>query len=335
MAVKGIGMNIKTWAAVFSGLAAATLSGPSLAADVNLSFPSTHVQMIVPGAAGSSIDVLGRIVGRKLAAIWNQPVVVENVVGASGNIGHAKGVRARPDGHTILMGLTGPMSIAPSLEKRPSFDPVRDLEPVILLARLPNILVVNNAVPASNLQEFIEYAKQNPRKVRYGHPGLGTSPHLTAEEFNAAAGTDILGISYSSSSQMTTDLVGGHIELMFHNAPTVLPLIRQGTLRGLGISSARRNAAAPNLPSLAEAGLSGFEVIAWCGFYVPAKTPKPVIQKLNRDIAAVLKDAEVRQWMNDQAGEAGGGSPEDLAQFQMVQTAKWRAIIESRGLKRP
>ena len=132
---------------------------------------------------------------------------------------------------------------------------------------------------------------------------------------------------------MTTDLVGGHIELMFHNAPTVLPLIRQGTLRGLGISSARRNAAAPNLPSLAEAGLSGFEVIAWCGFYVPAKTPKPVIQKLNRDIAAVLKDAEVRQWMNDQAGEAGGGSPEDLRDLVAKEIDVWGKVIREAGIR--
>ncbi len=296
-------------------------------------FPASQVNMIVPAAAGSGVDVLGRLIGRKLSAMWNQPVVTENVPGASGNIGHARGAKAKPDGLTILMGFAGPMSIIPNIDANQGFDPVKDLKPVILLAKLPNIMVVNPAVPAQNLREFIAYSLQNPGKVRYGYPGAGTTPHLSAEQFNLAAGTQIAGVPYSSSAQMTTDLIGGHIQMMFHNAPAILPFVRNGTVRALGITSAQRNAAAPDLPSLAEAGLLGFEVIAYAGFYVPANTPAPVVAKLNRDIAATLTDPQVKQWMNEQAGEAGGGSPEDLAAFQLLQTAKWKEVIGSRNIK--
>lgn len=289
--------------------------------------------MIVPASPGSGPDVLGRLLGVKLSESWGQPVIVENVVGAGGNIGHERGAKAAPDGHTILMGLIGPMSVSSSLIEKMPFDPVKDLAPVTLLITLPNILVVHPSIPAANLRELIAYAKQNPGKLRYGFPGIGTSNHLSAEQFNMLAGINIGGVPFKASSQMTTDLIGGHIEMMFHNAPVVLPHIRTGALRGLAITGAQRNAAAPDIPTLSEAGVPGYEVTSWYAMYVPHGTPQPVISRLNADIARVLALPEIKKWIESQAGVAGGGTPEALSAFQAAETVKWRNLVKAAGIK--
>ena len=296
-------------------------------------FPDKPVRMIIPAPAGSGPDALSRILGNKLGELWGQPVVIENIVGAGGNIGHERGAKAAPDGYTLLMGLIGPMSVSSHLIDRMPFDPVKDLAPVTLLITLPNILAVHPGVPANSLRELIAYAKQNPGKLRYGFPGIGTSNHLSAEQFNMLAGVKTLGVPYKASAQMTTDLLGGHIEMMFHNAPVVLPHVRSGALRGLAITSAQRNAAAPDIPTLGEAGVPGYEVTSWYAMYVPAGTPQVLIARLNADLARVLALPDVKSWVEAQAGVAGGGSPEALAAFQAAETVKWGNLVKAADIK--
>lgn len=296
-------------------------------------YPEKLVRMIVSTPPGSGPDVMGRLLGNKLGEIWGQTVIVENIVGAGGNIGHARGAKAAPDGYTILMGLFGPMSVNSNLVDKMPFDPVKDLAPVTLLITLPNILAVHPSVPATNLRELIAYAKHNPGKLRYGFPGFGTSIHLSAELFNMMAGVKTTGVGYTSSAQMTTDLIGGHIEMSFHNAPVVLPHVRSGALRGIAITSAQRNAAAPDIPTLSEAGLPGYEMIPWYAMYVPVGTPQAVIARLNTDIARVLSLPDIKAWIAAQAGEAGGDTPEALAAFQAAKTVKWKNLIKAADIK--
>ena len=296
-------------------------------------YPDKPVRMIVPAPPGSGPDALSRILGAKLGELWGQPVIIENVVGAGGNIGHERGAKAPADGYTMLMGLIGPMSVSSHLIEKMPFDPVKDLAPVTLLITLPNILAVHPSVPAANLRELIAYAKQNPGKLRYGYPGVGTSNHLSAEQFNMLAGVKTSGVPYKASAQMTTDLLGGHIEMMFHNAPVVLPHVRSGALRGIAITGGQRNAAAPDIPTLNEAGVPGYEVTAWYAMYVPAATPQAVIARLNADIAKVLALPDVRTWFDSQAGVPGGGTPEALATFQAAESVKWRNLVKAADIK--
>jgi tripartite-type tricarboxylate transporter receptor subunit TctC len=296
-------------------------------------YPDKPVRMIVPAPPGSGPDAIGRILAAKLTEAWGQSVVVDNVVGAGGSLGHDRGAKAPADGYTMLMGLIGPMSVAVSLGEKIPFDPVKDLAPVTLLIRLANILAVHPSVPVKDLPELIAYAKANPGKLRYGYPGPGTSNHLSAEQFNMMAGVKTSGVPYKASSQMTTDLLGGHIEMMFHNAPVVLPHVRSGALRGIAITGPQRNAAAPDIPTLNEAGVPGYEVTAWYAMYVPAGTPAAIIARLNTDIARALALPDVKTWIEAQAGVGGGGSPEALAAFQAAETVKWRNLIKAADIK--
>lgn len=313
------------------GLAAAGLSAQP--ASQTSGFPQSTVRMIVPAAPGSGPDALGRMLSEGLHQIWGQAVIVDNVVGASGTIGHDRGAKAAPDGYTLLMGLIGPMSVSSHLMDKLPYDPVKDLAPVTLLITLPNVLAVHPSIPVKNLAELIDYAKQNPGKLRYGFPGVGTSNHLSAEQFNMLAGIKTTGVPYRGSAQMTTDLIGGHIDMMFHNAPVVLPHIKTGALKAIAITSAKRNPAAPDIPTLGESGVPGYEVTSWYAMYVPAGTPKPIIERLNADIGKVLKSDKVRNWMEQQAGVPGGGTPEQLAEFQASESAKWRKLVQAANLK--
>ena len=313
------------------GLAAALMAGGTVHAQAN--FPDKPVRMIVPAPTGSGPDALGRLLGKRLGEMWGQNVVVENVVGAGGQIGHERGARSAPDGYTMTMGLIGPMSVTVNFGEKMSYDPVKDFAPVTMLITLANVLAVHPSVPARDLRELIAYAKANPEKLRYGHPGAGTSNHLSAEQFNLLAGIKTSPVSYRASSQMTTDLLGGHIDMMFHNAPVVLPHVKTGALRGLAITSAQRHPSAPDLPTLAEAGVPGYEVTSWYAMYVPIGTPAPIISKLNGDIAKALATPEIKGWIENQAGSPGGGSPEQLAAFQAAETSKWAKLVKAANIK--
>jgi tripartite-type tricarboxylate transporter receptor subunit TctC len=296
-------------------------------------FPEKSVRMIVPAPPGSSPDALARLLARKLGDAWGQPVVVENLLGAGGIIGHDRGAKAPADGYTMLMGLNGPMSVSSSLNDKMPFDPMKDLAPVTLLMTGPNLLVVNPRVPAGTLEELIAFVKKNPGKLRYGYPGSGTSLHLAAELLNQMAGIRLDGVPYKSSAQMTVDVIAGHIDLIFHNVPVVLPHVRTGALRAIAITSPQRSPVAPEIPTVAESGLAGYEITSWQAMYVPAATPRAIVDRLNADLVRALGDPELRQWMAANAVLPGGGSPAELAAFQAAETAKWKSLISAANIK--
>jgi tripartite-type tricarboxylate transporter receptor subunit TctC len=296
-------------------------------------YPAKPVKIIVPAPPGSAPDFLVRLVGQRLSEAWGQPVVVENIVGASGNIGTERVAKAAPDGYTLLFNTIGPIAVNVSLMDKLPYDPVKDLAPISLVAKMPNILTVNPGVPVKSLKELIALARAQPGKLRYGTAGPGTTQHLSGELLNTMAGINLVSIPYKSSAQMTTDAIGGQIEVLFHNAPVLLPHLKSGGLRGIAITSTKRSAAAPELPTMEEAGVPGFEVTAWFGLMAPAGTPQALIAKIHADTARIVATADTQERFLAQAVEPVGGTPEEYAAFIQAEIAKWSRVIKQVNMK--
>jgi tripartite-type tricarboxylate transporter receptor subunit TctC len=296
-------------------------------------YPARTVRLIIPAPAGSAPDFLSRVLSQKLSEAWGQPVIVDNVPGAGGNIGAERVAKSPPDGHTLLFNTIGPIAINISLYDKLPFDPVKDFVPITLVAKVPNILCVYPGVPVKSVAELIAYAKQNPGKLRYGSPGSGTSNHLSAELFNTMTGLKLFHVPYKSSAQMTTDTIGGQVEVIFHNAPVVLPHVKSGALRGLAITSASRNPYAPELPTMSEAGVPGFEVTAWFGVLAPTGTPQPVLAKLHTDVVRMINMPDVKERFLSQAAEPIGSTPAEFAAFINAEIGKWSRVIKESGAK--
>jgi tripartite-type tricarboxylate transporter receptor subunit TctC len=310
-------------------LAACLAAGSALAQ----SYPSKAVRLIIPAPPGSAPDILSRLIGQKLSESWGQPVVIDNILGAGGNIGTERVAKAAPDGYTLLFNTIGPIAVNISMYDKLPFDPVKDFAPITLVAKVPNILVVHPAVPVRSVEELIAYARKNPGKLRYGSPGSGTSNHLSAELLNTMTGISMLHIPYKSSAQMTTDVMGGQVEVVFHNAPVLLPHVKSGALRGLAVTSLQRLASVPELPTMAESGVPGYEVTAWFGFLAPAGTPQAVISKVHADVAKAIAMPDVRERMTAQAAEPIGSTPQEYASFIAAEIAKWSKIVKASGAK--
>lgn len=296
-------------------------------------WPAKPVRLIVPAPPGSAPDFLSRLIGPKLNEMWGQAIVVDNVVGAGGNIGTDRVAKAAADGYTLLFNTIGPIAVNVSMYKDLPYDPQKDLAPITLVAKVPNILVVHPSVPVKNVRELIAYGRQNPGKLRYASPGSGTSPHLAAELLNTTTGLKMLHVPYKSSAQMTTDLLGGQVEVMFHNAPVVLPHVKSGAARALGITSANRQPSAPDLPTIAEAGVPEFEVTAWFGLMAPRATPQPIISRIHADVVKVLAMPDVRERMLPQAAEPIGNSPQEYGAFIAAEITKWAKVVKESGAK--
>jgi tripartite-type tricarboxylate transporter receptor subunit TctC len=296
-------------------------------------YPSRQVKIIVPGAAGSVPDFVARTIGQRLSDQWKQPVLVENIVGAGGNIGTDRVAKAPADGYTLLLNTIAPIAVNQSLFGKLPYDPVKDLAPITLVVNTANILSVHPSFPAKNLQEIIALAKAQPGKLSYPSGGNGTTQHLSGELLNTMAGVKLVHIPYKSTAQMTTDALGGQIQIIFHNAPVVLPYVRSGALRGIAVTSARRQPYAPELPTMGEAGLPGFEVRAFFGFMAPAGTPPAIVAKLHREIVAIMAVPEVHERFLAQAAEPVGNRPEEYAAFIQAEIAKWAKVVKEAGLK--
>jgi tripartite-type tricarboxylate transporter receptor subunit TctC len=277
--------------------------------------------------------LLSCLVGQKLAQDWGQALVIDNIVGASGNIGTERVAKAAPDGYSLLFNTIGPIAVNVSLFDKLPYDPLKDLAPISLVAKMPNILTVNPGLPVKNLGDLIALAKKEPEKLRYGTAGPGTTQHLSGELLNTLAGIKLVGVPYKSSAQMTTDALGGQIEVLFHNAPVLLPHVKAGTLRGIAITSATRSAAVPDLPTMGEAGVPGFEITAWFGFMAPGGTPKPLIEKIYADVARIVASPEIQERILSQASEPVGNRPEEYAAFIQAEIVKWRAVIKQANMK--
>jgi tripartite-type tricarboxylate transporter receptor subunit TctC len=311
---------------IVAGLA---LAGPAKAQD----YPSKPIRLVVPFAAGGATDVLARLVGERLTASLGQQVVVDNRPGAGGNIGSDLVARAEPDGYTILMGAVGTHAINPSLYPKMPYDPVKDFAPVTLVASVPNVLVVNPEVPANSVQELIDLAKANPGELNFASSGNGTSIHLSGELFKAMTGTDIVHVPYKGSGPAVTDLLGGQVQMMFDNMPSSLPHVKAGKLRALGVTSAKRSPALPEVPTIAEAGVPSYDATSWFGILAPAGTSEPVVTRLQGAIVQALGEPEMRQRMADLGAEPVGDTPAEFGQFIAAEIAKWAKVVNDAGVK--
>jgi len=325
---------IKSLRAFFTAfLALAAIGGAAIANAQTPAYPSRPIRLVVPFPAGGTTDILARSVAQKLTEAWGQPVVVDNRPGAAGNIGAELVAKAPPDGYTLLMGTVGTHAINASLYAKMPYDHVKDFVPVILVAGVPNVLVVNPAVPAHSVSELIAYGKANPGKLNFASSGSGTSIHLSGELFKVSTGVQMTHIPYKGSAPALQDLIGGQVQLMFDNLPSALPQIKGGKLRALAVTSTTRAAVLPDVPTVAESGLPGFEASSWFGILAPAGTPPAIVTKINGEVAKWVASAEAKEKLLSQGANAAGGTPEDFARHIQAETAKWAKVVKESGAK--
>lgn len=315
-------------------LAAVTIvalaSMPSAAQD----FPTRPVRFIVPYAAGGSGDLLARLLGNKLAAIWGQQVVVDNRAGGGGLIGTEFAARSDPDGYTLYLATDGPLTVAASLYKRVPYDWKRDFAPVSMLAMGYQVLIVRASLPARNLQELIALAREKPGELNYASIGIGSAPHLGAELFKSVAKVDVTHVPYrGSSAQAISALLAGDVAMFLVGTSTAVSHIQSGALRGLAVTAGKRVDGLPDVPTFAEAGLPGVDVSLWFAVLAPNGTPAPIVKKLNADIAQVVADPDFRQALAARGFDAVASSPEELAQFLAKDYVKFRDLIQKLGLQ--
>jgi tripartite-type tricarboxylate transporter receptor subunit TctC len=308
----------------------AVASMPSAAQD----FPTRPVRFIVPYAAGGSGDLLARLLGNKLAAIWGQQVVVDNRAGGGGLIGTEFAARSDPDGYTLYLATDGPLTVAASLYKRVPYDWKRDFAPVSMLAMGYQVLIVRASLPARNLQELIALAREKPGELNYASIGIGSAPHLGAELFKSVAKVDVTHVPYrGSSAHAISALLAGDVAMFLVGTSTAVSHIQSGALRGLAVTAGKRVDGLPDVPTFAEAGLPGVDVSLWFAVLAPSGTPAPIVKKLNADIAQVVADPDFRQALAVRGFDAVSSSPEELAQFLAKDYVKFRDLIQKLGLQ--
>ena len=290
-------------------------------------FPSKPVSLIVPFAAGGTTDVLARALADKLSQALGQPVIVESKPGAGATIGADYVAKARPDGHTLLMGAVH-HTIAPAVYKKLAYDFSKDLAPVTTVALVPNVLVVNATTPVKNVAELVAMVKPAPGKHAFGSNGNGTAQHLIGTQFQNLTGTDVIHIPYKGSGPLSTDLLGGQILMSFDTITPVLPHIKAGKLRPLAVTTAKRSAALPDVPTLEEAGLKGFNIGTWFGVLAPAATPKDILARLNTEMVKVIQSPEFRKRMDEIGAEPIGDSAEQMAQQIRSETEKFAKLVK-------
>ena len=288
-------------------------------------WPAKAVRIIVPSPPGGSTDQLARLMAQKLADAWKQPVLVENKPGAGLTLGADYVAKSPPAGNTILMGAVH-HSIAQTVYKKLPYDFTRDLAPVTTLAIVPNVLVVSSTLGVKNVAELIAQARAQPGKLSYGSTGAGTAHHLIGEQFNDMAGTEIMHVPYKGSSPALVDLMGGQITMMFDTLASCLPFIQGGKLRPLAVATGTRSATLPNVPTLAESGMPGFDIATWFGFMVPAGTPRAVIERIHADSVKILAQADTRRQLEAIGAEPVGDSPEQMAERIRTEIPKFRAL---------
>jgi tripartite-type tricarboxylate transporter receptor subunit TctC len=304
-----------------------TLSNLALAE----TYPSRTVRIIVATSAGGTTDIVARLLGQWLADKLGQSFIVENRTGCGNNIGTEAAARSPADGYTLFMGTVGTHAINQSLYKKMPFDPIKDFAPLSRVAMVPNLLVANPSQPFKNVKEMIAYAKAHPGKINFGSSGNGSSIHLSGELFKQMAGVDMQHVPYRGSAPAVSDLLGGQISVMFDNMPSAIPHVKGGKLRALAVTTAKRSPALPDVPTIAEAGVPGYEATSWFGLLAPAGTPAPVVAKLNASILKALADPEVKKKLAEQGAEPFGEKPEQFAAFIQSETLKWGKVVKESG----
>jgi len=305
----------------------------SSAAFAQTNYPETTIRILVGFPPGTAPDVVARAMSDKLGASLGKPVVIENITGANGNIACDRAAKSPPDGYTLVMCGNGSLIFGPSLYSKLPYDPVKYFVPITQVFVAANILVVHPDVPAKSLPELVALAKAKPGELTYGHTGIGSSQHLAAELFKSMAHLDIQPIGYRGSTAVLPDLLAGRITLGFTNIVNVAPLVKEGKLRGFAVTSRKRSALMPELPTMAESGYPGYEAVPWFGLMAPAGTPQPIIDRLYRESIKVLAMPDVRRSLENQGLDVIGGTPAELAEVIKTELPYWAKIIKDAGIK--
>ena len=321
-------VSLKIASAILLGL---TVCASALAQTAD-NYPNRSVTMVVAFPAAGTTDILARLIGQKLTEKFKQTVVVENRPGAGGNIGTAFVAKAPPDGYTIMMGTIGTQSINPSLYKKMPYDAAKDFVPITRAAMVPNLLVVNKDAPFNTLPEMMAYGKANPGKLTYGSSGNGTTLHLSGDLFNLMSGSKITHIPYKGSTPAVADLMGGQISMIFDNMPSVIQQVKSGRLKALAVTSAQRNAQLPDIPTIQELGVAGYEVWSWFGLLAPVATPKPIVDKLNATIVDILKQPDVQAKIIELGAVPVPETSAEFGAFIEAETLKWAKVIKEANI---
>ncbi len=296
-------------------------------------YPSKPITILVPFPAGGTTDILGRLVGRHLASRLGGTVVVENKPGAGGSVGSAMVAKAAGDGYTLLLGTIGTHSINQYLYKKLAYDPFKDFAPISLIAMVPNVLVVNSSSQIKTVKDLIAAAKADPGKLTYASAGNGTSIHLCGAMFEQMAQVSMSHVPYRGSAPAITDLIGGQTTCMFDNLPSAMPHIKSGALRAVAVTTAKRSAALPEVPTIAESGVAGYDASSWFGMWAPASVPASLVGRLNEEIRQILVQAEVRQTLKEQGAEAAPNSPAQFAAYIQAEANKWSKVVQTANVQ--
>ena len=296
-------------------------------------WPAKPIKWVVPFAPGGTTDILARTIGDKLAIALGQPVIIENKPGAGGGVGADYTAKAPADGYTIMGGTISTHAINASLYKSLPYDPVKDFAPITLIARVPNMLVVNPDVPAKNVAELIALMKASPAKYTFASSGNGMSQHLSGELFKTMAGVEMQHIPYKGSPPALQDVVGGQVTMTFDNITTAWPLAKGGKLRALAVTTAKRSSVAPEVPTLAESGLAGYEVGSWQGVFAPAGTPPEIVKRLNAEIVKIIRMPDVNEKLTALGAEPVGNTPEEFGALVRAEVGKWADVVKKSGAK--
>jgi tripartite-type tricarboxylate transporter receptor subunit TctC len=312
---------------------AAYVPAPHAVAQSTATYPNRPVKLVIPFPPGGPLDIIGRLIAQKATEDWGQSVVVDNRPGAGGNIGADLVAKAPPDGYTIVMGALSTHAVNPSLYAKMPYDAVKDFAPISLVAITPNVLVVNASLPVSSAKEFVAYAKANSGKLSFGSGSNGSAGHLAGELFKVDTGTDIVHVPYKGGAPATQALLAGDTQFMFDNLANAMPQVKAGKLRALAVTTAERSKLAPELPTMAEAGLSGFDISTWFGLLAPAGTPRDVIAKWNAEVVKILNSPDMRERLTAQGAEAAPTTPEQFAAFIQSEIPKYARIVKISGAK--
>ena len=319
---------LRLWAAAL--LACVGTSAPAQGAHPN--YPNKPLRLIVPFAPGGSNDIMARIFGYKFAESFGQQVIIDNRGGASGIIGTDLAAKAAPDGYTLLM-MSLTIAVNPSLYKKLPYDTERDLVPVSLVASAPLILVVHPSLPVKSLKDFIAHAKANPGKLNFGSGGPGTTPHLAGEMLKSMAGLQMTHVPYKGGGPALADLIGGQLQLMLENIPSTLPFVKSGKLRVLAVSGLTRSTLAPEVPTLNEAGLKGYEIVGWNGLFLPAGTPSAIVTRLYTETVKALALPDIKERLSGMGAEGVGSTPAQFTAFVKSEIRKWAQVVRDAGLR--